>query len=62
MLAAVGLSSLALVAGCGLGDAPPSDVSAGSLADAGDLSGLQVGVGGKEFTEQLVLCELTYGD
>ena len=59
MLAAVAISSLGLVAGCGLGDAPPSDVSAGSLADAGDLSGLEVGVGGKEFTEQLILCEVT---
>lgn len=48
-----------LLAGCGLGDAPPSDVSAGSLAEAADLSGTDVAVGGKEFTEQLILCEVT---
>jgi osmoprotectant transport system substrate-binding protein len=48
-----------LLAGCGLGDAPPSDVSAGSLADKADLSGAEVAVGGKEFTEQLILCEIT---
>lgn len=49
----------AVLAGCGLGDAPPSDVSAGSLAKAGDLKGVEVTVGGKEFTEQLILCEVT---
>ncbi|MQA61127.1 MAG: glycine/betaine ABC transporter substrate-binding protein [Actinophytocola sp.] len=49
----------AVLAGCSLGDAPPSDVSAGSLAEAGDLSGVEVTVGGKEFTEQLILCEVT---
>lgn len=48
-----------LLSGCALGEAPPSGVSAGSLAEAGDLSGASVNVGGKEFTEQLVLCELT---
>ena len=59
LLAAVAVSGLGLVAGCGLGDAPPSDVSAGSLAEAGDLSGVALSVGGKEFTEQLILCEVT---
>ncbi|GAB3059746.1 glycine betaine ABC transporter substrate-binding protein [Sediminivirga luteola] len=47
-----------LLAGCGLGDAPPTGVSAGSLAEAGDLSDVTLTVGGKEFTEQLILCEL----
>jgi osmoprotectant transport system substrate-binding protein len=49
----------ALLAGCSLGDNPPSDVKAGSLAEAGNLKGVSVTVGSKEFTEQLVLCELT---
>lgn len=57
---AVAVASVGLFAGCGLGDSsPPSDVSSGSLAEAGDLSGVQLGVGGKEFTEQLILCEIT---
>lgn len=48
-----------LLTGCGLGDSPPSNVSAGSLAESGDLGGVEVTVGGKEFTEQLILCEIT---
>ncbi|MPY85656.1 MAG: glycine/betaine ABC transporter substrate-binding protein [Actinophytocola sp.] len=48
-----------LLAGCMLNEEPSMDVSAGSLAKAGDLSGAQLAVGGKEFTEQLVLCEIT---
>ena len=48
-----------LLAGCMLNEEPSMDVSAGSLAKAGDLSGVQLAVGGKEFTEQLVLCEIT---
>lgn len=48
-----------LLSGCALGEAPPSGVTEGSLAEEGDLSGAAVTVGGKEFTEQLVLCELT---
>lgn len=57
---AAGLTAgTALLSGCTLGEAPPTDVSAGSLAEAGDLSGAQLTVGGKEFTEQLVLCQLT---
>jgi osmoprotectant transport system substrate-binding protein len=53
------LAAASVLTGCGLGDQPPSDVSAGSLAEAADLSGVKVSVGGKEFTEQLVLCEIT---
>jgi osmoprotectant transport system substrate-binding protein len=59
LLISIALSGLGVVAGCGLGDAPPSNVSAGSLAEEGDLSGVNLSVGGKEFTEQLILCELT---
>ena len=56
----IAVASLGLLAGCGLGDSsPPSTVSEGSLAEAADLSGVKLGVGGKEFTEQLVLCEIT---
>jgi osmoprotectant transport system substrate-binding protein len=58
-LVSIAITSAGLLAGCGLGDSPPSDVSAGSLAEAGDLSGVEVTVGGKEFTEQLILCEVT---
>lgn len=53
------LATTGLLAGCALGDEPPSDVSAGSLAEGGDVSGAQLTVGGKEFTEQLILCEIT---
>ena len=56
----IAIASVGLLAGCGLGNSsPPSTVSAGSLAEAADLSGVKLGVGGKEFTEQLILCELT---
>lgn len=53
------LAGTALISSCGLGDAPPSGVTAGDLAEGGDLSGVEITVGGKEFTEQLILCELT---
>ena len=56
----IAIASVGLLASCGLGDSsPPSDVTKGSLADVGDLSGVSLSVGGKEFTEQLILCELT---
>lgn len=57
-LACVWLMSAGLLTGCALGEAPPSNVSAGSLAKAGDLNGVQLSVGGKEFTEQQILCEI----
>ncbi|WP_426246680.1 glycine betaine ABC transporter substrate-binding protein [Nocardioides sp. LHG3406-4] len=53
------VAGVALLAGCSLGESAPSDVEAGSLAEGVDLEGAQLTVGGKEFTEQLVLCELT---
>jgi osmoprotectant transport system substrate-binding protein len=52
-------AGIALLSSCALGDDSSTKVSAGSLADKGDLSGVELTVGGKEFTEQLVLCELT---
>lgn len=52
-------AGIALLSSCALGEGPPTGVSAGSLAEGGDLSGVEVTVGGKEFTEQLILCELT---
>lgn len=45
--------------GCALGQSPGGDVKAGSLAEQGALKGASVTVGSKEFTEQLVLCEIT---
>ncbi|GAB3257068.1 glycine betaine ABC transporter substrate-binding protein [Kineosporia babensis] len=59
MVAALGAATL-LMTGCSLGDQQPAtEVSSGSLGAADTLEGLSVAVGGKEFTEQLVLCELT---
>jgi osmoprotectant transport system substrate-binding protein len=55
---ALAVAGAAALAGCSLGDPPPSDVGAGSLAEGADLDGVSVTVGGKEFTEQLVLCEV----
>lgn len=48
-----------VLSSCALGEAPPSSVSAGSLAENANLDGVEVTVGGKEFTEQLLLCEIT---
>jgi osmoprotectant transport system substrate-binding protein len=48
----------ASVAGCSIAE-PSSDVAAGSLADIASLDGAKFTVGGKEFTEQLILCEIT---
>jgi len=57
LAAVAALAGLAL-AGCSLGDSGSKDVSEGSLAEDVDLSGVEVTVGGKEFTAQLVLCEI----
>jgi osmoprotectant transport system substrate-binding protein len=53
------LASAAALASCSLGDPAPSNVDAGSLAEGAALDGVSLTVGGKEFTEQLVLCEIT---
>ncbi|GAB3444019.1 glycine betaine ABC transporter substrate-binding protein [Actinophytocola sediminis] len=48
----------AAVSGCSIAE-PPTDVAAGGLADIASLDGKKFTVGGKEFTEQLILCEIT---
>ena len=53
--AALGLA----LASCSFGPAPGGTASKGSLAKLGSLDGVEVSVGSKEFTEQLVLCEVT---
>ncbi len=55
-LVAIGLTALS---SCALGQSSGGDVKAGSLGDQGALKGATVTVGSKEFTEQLVLCEIT---
>jgi osmoprotectant transport system substrate-binding protein len=57
-IAAGFIAGSVLLSGCALGQSAPSGVTAGSLAEVGDLSGAEVAVGGKEFTEQLILCEV----
>jgi osmoprotectant transport system substrate-binding protein len=56
-LAALGLASSLLISGCALGSSSPSQ-SSGSAKD-GPLKGVSLNVASKEFTEQLLLCELT---
>jgi len=45
--------------GCALGQSSGGDVQAGSLGEQAPLKGATITVGGKEFTEQLVLCEIS---
>jgi osmoprotectant transport system substrate-binding protein len=52
------LVAAASVTGCSIAQ-PSSDVAAGSLADIAKLDGKSFTVGGKEFTEQLILCQIT---
>lgn len=52
------LAAAVSVTGCSIAE-PKPDVEAGSLADIASLDGVSVTVGGKEFTEQLILCEIT---
>ena len=47
------------LAGCGGLDAAGPSASGGTLAEAGNLEGVDYVVGGKNFDEQLVLCEIT---
>ncbi|MQA25430.1 MAG: glycine/betaine ABC transporter substrate-binding protein [Micromonosporaceae bacterium] len=56
LAAAVPLALAVAVTGCGLGDEP---VDKGSLAKDVSLDGVELTVGSKEFTEQLVLCSIT---
>ncbi|WP_326595017.1 glycine betaine ABC transporter substrate-binding protein [Streptomyces sp. NBC_01803] len=56
---AVALATLAgLTAGCAL-DTSDGDAEPGSLAETASLDGASFTVGSKEFTEQLVLCQIT---
>lgn len=57
--AAVAALACVALSACALTEPPPSDVEPGSLAEEADLTGIEVATGGKEFTEQLVLCEIT---
>jgi osmoprotectant transport system substrate-binding protein len=57
MLAVAGLLSVVLTSGCALGSSSP-DQAAGPAKD-GALKGVTLNVGSKNFTEQLLLCEVT---
>ncbi|SFN03361.1 osmoprotectant transport system substrate-binding protein [Pseudonocardia ammonioxydans] len=58
-LTAIAAATAVALAGCGgLSGGGPS-ASGGSLAEAGNLEGVDYIVGGKNFDEQLVLCEVT---
>ncbi|MBG7699837.1 glycine betaine ABC transporter substrate-binding protein [Streptomyces sp. MC1] len=57
MMAAASLLSLALTSGCALGSSG-ADVGSGP-ARSGPLKGVTVNVASKNFTEQLLLCEIT---
>ncbi|GHG98592.1 glycine betaine ABC transporter substrate-binding protein [Streptomyces lanatus] len=56
-LAAAGLLSLALTSGCALGSSGAEQGS--GPAESGPLKGATVNVASKNFTEQLLLCEIT---
>lgn len=52
--------SMAVLGACALGQTPGGDVKPGSsLGAQGALTGASLTVGSKEFTEQLVLCQIT---
>lgn len=55
---AIAIAAGTMLSGCSLGEAPPSGVTGGSLAKDSNLKDVKLTVGGKEFTEQLVLCEV----
>lgn len=59
--AVAGLAVVGLLTSCNLNNSGSTseDAKAGSLAKAADLKGTKLTVGGKEFTEQLILCSLT---
>lgn len=58
MLAAAGLLSLALTSGCALTKSGVEQAGGGP-AHSGPLKGVTVNVASKNFTEQLLLCEIT---
>lgn len=55
--ASASLAAVALTAGCF--SSTGTDAKAGSLAEGNSLKGVTLTVGSKEFTEQLVLCQVT---
>ncbi|MER6524735.1 glycine betaine ABC transporter substrate-binding protein [Streptomyces sp. NPDC001508] len=57
MMAAASLLSLALTSGCALGSSGAAEGS--GPAESGPLKGVTVNVASKNFTEQLLLCEIT---
>lgn len=57
MLAAVGVLSVALSSGCALTSSGPGQ--GGGPAEDGPLKGVTLNVASKNFTEQLLLCEIT---
>jgi osmoprotectant transport system substrate-binding protein len=57
MIAAAGLLSVVLTSGCAL-NSSPGDQSGGPAKD-GPLNGVTLNVASKNFTEQLLLCEIT---
>lgn len=57
--AAVAAAATLTLTSCSLSSAPGGNAAKGSLAKLSDLKGVSVTVGSKEFTEQLVLCEIT---
>lgn len=58
-LTAIAAATAVALAGCaGLSESGPS-ASGGSLARAGNLEGADYVVGGKDFDEQMVLCQIT---
>ncbi|MEU9841191.1 glycine betaine ABC transporter substrate-binding protein [Actinomadura sp. NPDC048032] len=57
LAAAASLATVALTAGCF--SSTGTDAKAGSLAEGNSLKGVTLTVGSKEFTEQLVLCQVT---
>ena len=57
-IATVVLAGAITLSGCSIAQ-PDKDVASGGLADIAKLDGKSFTVGGKEFTEQLILCEIT---
>ena len=57
--AAAGVAIMLLAGGCSIGGGTKTAAAAGSLAQGASLKGATFTVGGKEFTEQEVLCQMT---
>lgn len=55
----VAVATVLTLTSCALGQYKGDDAKKGSLAQKGNLKGVKLTVGSKEFTEQLVLCQVT---